>query len=115
MNIKKSQGRFLSPIGNENGPMSQSPGLNHAGHGVITHPKMPSTVIDKYPNTSKPEVSPIQMPRAIRETKNNQLFEKYMNRQHAQNTNRKPSVEPTNSLGGAKSSIYIDENSSNAG
>ena len=83
MNIKKSQGRFLNPIGNENGPMSPSPGLNYAGHGVITHPKMPSTVIDKYPNTSKPEVSPIQMPRAIRETKNNQLFEKYMNRQHA--------------------------------
>ncbi len=58
MNIKKSQGRFLNPLGangggNESGFAAQSPGINQGGHGMISHPKMPTSLIDKYPNGNK--------------------------------------------------------------
>ena len=49
---------------------------------------MPSSLIDKYPGVAKQQDNALGMPRAIRETKNNQLFEKYMNRH-----NRKISMD----------------------
>ena len=95
--------------------------MNQGGHGMISHPKMPTSLIDKYPNGSKQQQQidsgSMGMPRAVRETKNNQLFEKYLNRQHEQNaaTNRKPSMEMnanTNSnitSHNGKSSMNINE------
>lgn len=81
LNIKKSSARFLNP-------------LNHYNPGGESGPligKIPSSLIDKYPGTSKPE-NPLQMPpRGVRETKNHQLFDKYVNRQ-----NRKISMDLTN-------------------
>ncbi len=62
-----------------------------------------STVIDKYPGGAKPvTLETSAMPRALRETKNNQLFEKYMNRH-----NRKASME----MGGASSNNNINHDS----
>ena len=79
LNIKKSSARFLSPIGQNEQPP-----------GAIHHNKVPSSLIDKYPNGAKPD-NPMNMPpRTIRETKNNQMFEKFMNRQ---TQNRKGSLE----------------------
>lgn len=80
LNIKKSSARFLSPL-QQNGPDLGPPGMLN---------KMPaSTVIDKYPGGAKPAtLESSAMPRALRENKNNQLFEKYMHRH-----NRKASME----------------------
>ena len=79
LNMKKSSARFLNPI-----------------NGV--EPKqMPHTNIDKYP---KPDSNPLNMPpprSGVREAKNHQLFEKYMNRH-----GRKGSIEmPGGAPGGA--------------
>ena len=49
--------------------------------GLNVH-KMPSSLIEKYPATSKGDSSAIVMPRPRNESKNNQLFDNYLNRQH---------------------------------
>jgi len=70
LNIKKSSARFLNPI-NDNTP-SGIPKM-HGG-----------SLIDKYPLPAKPDI-PNHLnlpPRTIRESKNHQLFDKYMKKQN---------------------------------
>ena len=83
--MKKSQARFLSPInGNANEPSAQGHqgGMGMGGAAGLNVHKMPSSLIEKYPATSKGDSSAIVMPRPRNESKNNQLFDNYLNRQH---------------------------------
>ena len=69
--MKKSQARFLSPInGNEQAAPGQG-GLGMGGATAINVHKMPSSLIEKYPTTSKGEQNGIVMPRQRNESKNN--------------------------------------------
>jgi hypothetical protein len=69
INMKKASARFLSPIGGGEG----------GSIGNDSH-SLPPTNISKYPSTLKPENPSIIMQRPIRETKNQQLFDKYMHK-----------------------------------
>ena len=79
LNMKKSQARFLSPIGNE--PGAASGGMGMGGAAAFPVHKQPSSLIEKYPATAKGDANSIVMPRPRNESKNNQLFDSYLNRQ----------------------------------
>ena len=99
LNMKKSQARFLSPIGNE--PAASS-GMGMGGAAAFNIHKQPSSIIEKYPATAKGDPNSIVMPRPRNESKNNQLFDSYLNRQQhqaAQHSHRKVSIEMPSSMG----------------
>lgn len=100
LNIKKSSARFLNPLNH----------FNSSGEsGPLMGTKIPSTLIDKYPGTTKPE-NPLQMPpRGVREAKNQQLFDKYVNRQ-----NRKISHDLSNQ-GGVNSANFNENGAASSG
>ena len=88
---------------------------------------MPNTIIDKYPigsnrapmdvmNNALPNAS--SMPKALRETKNNQLFEKYMNRhsnQYPKNRLDIPPNQPLPSSGPGSAMNMLDQGGSISG
>jgi len=79
--MKKSS-RFLSPIGNDSAVPGQAGlgSLASGGGSVLSAHKMPSSLIEKYPATQKPDSTPLVIPRPRNESKNIQLFDSYMNR-----------------------------------
>lgn len=100
LNIKKSSARFLNPINNDP--------TNFGGIPVGAPKQMPHTNIDKYPGGGapglgiKPDASPsMNMPPrgGIREAKNHQLFDKYMNRHGRKASMEMPSM-PSGAMGG---------------
>ena len=79
MNNKLSSHRFLSPLATTDNA-GKAVGAAAAATNLI-----PPSGIDKYPGAQQLD-APIGInkpPRGLRETKNNQLFEKYMNRNGA--------------------------------
>lgn len=84
LNIKKSSARFLNPI---------SSNFADIAGGV---PPASSNVFDKYPMSMPLDSGPMSInPRTIRENKNSQMFEKYMNKN---SSNRKASQEMPSSI-----------------
>ena len=90
LNMKKSSARFLNPI-----------------NGVDPPKPIPHTNIDKYPKES----SPLNMPPKVsgmREAKNQQLFEKYMNRHGRKASIEMPGVVTgNNGARGAESQVQL--------
>lgn len=84
LNIKKSSARFLNPI---------SSNFADIAGGL---PPASSNVFDKYPMPKPLDSGPMSInPRTIRENKNSQMFDKYMNNS---SSNRKTSVEMPSSI-----------------
>lgn len=100
LNIKKSSARFLNPISHQYGA--------DTSNGVGKN--LPNTVIDKYPGTSKTE-NALQMPPrgGIREAKNQQLFDKYVNNRQ----NRKISLDVSGSSPGVAPQGISNSNADN--